>query len=82
MTTTTLTGADFERDANGARTAATRGPVFITDHGRAAHVLLTIDDYLRLANGHMTIAEAFAQPGADFDFDPPRMGLVSRPATD
>lgn len=58
-----------------------RGPVFITDHGRVAHVLMAIDDYQRLTGGHMTVAEALAQPATDFDFDPPRMGFVSRPAT-
>jgi hypothetical protein len=52
-----------------------RGPVFITDRGRPAHVLLTIEDYQRLADGNMSLAEALAQPGdSEFAFKPPRVG--------
>jgi prevent-host-death family protein len=75
MTTmTTVTSREFNQDTSGAKKAAARGPVFITDRGRPAHVLLTIDDYLRLTGAQMSLAEALAQPAADFDFDPPRIG--------
>lgn len=74
MTVTTLTSREFNQDTSGAKKAASQGPVFITDRGRPAHVLLTIEDYLRLTGGHMSVAEALAQPGADFEFDPPRLG--------
>ena len=70
---TTLTSREFNQDTSGAKKAASEGPVFITDRGRPAHVLLTIQDYLRLTGGHMSLAEALAQTGADFDFDPPRL---------
>ncbi|MBV8925308.1 MAG: type II toxin-antitoxin system Phd/YefM family antitoxin [Bradyrhizobium sp.] len=80
MTVTTLTSREFNQDTSGAKKAAARGPVFITDRGKPAHVLLTIADYLRLTGGQMSLAEALAQPGADFDFDPPRIGTgVFRP---
>jgi hypothetical protein len=39
-----------------------------------AHVLLTIEEYLRLTGRQMSLAEALAQPDADFEFDPPRVG--------
>jgi prevent-host-death family protein len=74
MTVTTLTSREFNQDASGAKKAATRGPVFITDRGRPAHVLLTIEDYRRLAGGNMSLAEALAQANEDFAFDPPRVG--------
>jgi prevent-host-death family protein len=75
MTVTTLTSREFNQDASGAKKAARRGPVFITDRGRPAHVLMTIEDYQRLAGGSMSLAEALAQRGgADFAFDPPRIG--------
>ena len=82
MTVTTLTSREFNQDASGAKKAARRGPVFITDRGRPAHVLLTIEDYLRLTGGNMSLAEAIAQEGrADFDFDPPRLdGGIFKPA--
>jgi prevent-host-death family protein len=76
MAVTTLTSREFNQDASGAKKAAQRGPVFITNRGRPAHVLLTIEDYQRLAGGNMSLADALAQPGvADFVFDPPYVGV-------
>jgi len=75
MAVTTLTSREFNQDTSGAKKAARRGPVFITDRGRPAHVLLTIEDYRRLTGGDISLAEALAQPGnADFEFKPPRLG--------
>lgn len=75
MTVTTLTSREFNQDTSGAKKAARHGPVFITDRGRPAHVLLTIEEYQRLTGGHMSLAEALAQQcDSDFDFDPPRVG--------
>ncbi|MBN9276095.1 MAG: type II toxin-antitoxin system Phd/YefM family antitoxin [Hyphomicrobium sp.] len=76
MTITTMTSREFNQDTSGAKKAASNGPVFITDRGRPAHVLLTIEEYQRLTGGHMSLLEALGQPGeaADFDFDPPRIG--------
>jgi hypothetical protein len=51
--------------------------VFITDRGQPTHVLLTIEDYQRLAVGTMSLAAALAQPGdAYFAFDPAHVGGV------
>jgi prevent-host-death family protein len=82
MTVTTLTSREFNQDASGAKKAARRGPVFITDRGRPAHVLLTIEDYRRLAGGSMSLADALAQSdvAADFEFEPPRVGGMVKPA--
>jgi prevent-host-death family protein len=75
MPATTLTSREFNQDTSRAKKAARRGPVFITDRGRPAHVLLTIEDYRRLTGGEMTLAEALDQPGnVDFEFEPPRFG--------
>jgi prevent-host-death family protein len=81
MKATTFTSREFDQDINGAMKAARRGPVFITDRGRPTHVLLTIEDYQRLVGGHLSLAEALAQPGADLEFDPPRVGSgIVKPA--
>jgi hypothetical protein len=49
--------------------------------GRPAYVLLTIEDYRRLAGGNMSLAEALAQSNvADFEFKPPRVGGFIKPA--
>jgi prevent-host-death family protein len=80
MTITTISSRDFNQDASGAKRAASQGPVFITDRGRPAHVLLSIDDYRRLTNEAANIAELLAMPGiADIEFEPPRVDLVQRP---
>ena len=74
MSVTTLTSREFNQDTSRAKKAAEGGPVFITDRGRPAHVLLTIEDYQRLTDGNLSLCEALAQPGeADFEFDPRRI---------
>jgi len=81
MTVTTLTSREFNQDISGAKNAAQRGPVFITDRGRPAYVLLTIEDYQRLACSNMSLVEALAQSDvADFEFKPPRVGGMVKPA--
>ncbi len=75
MTITTLSSRLFNQDTSGAKKAASKGPVFITDRGRPAHVLLTIEEYQRLAGKTVSLAEALAQTeGGDFDFDPKPIG--------
>jgi hypothetical protein len=56
--------------------------VFITDRGRLAHVLLTIEEYQRITGSQTSIVELLAMPGvADIDFEPPRLsGDLYRPA--
>jgi len=74
MSITTLSSREFNRDASKAKKAAMRGPVFITDRGRPAHVLLSLAEYQRITSGHGDIVELLAMPdGADIEFDPPRL---------
>ena len=82
MTITTLSSREFNQDASGAKKAASKGPVFITDRGRPAHVLLTIEDYQRLTGEHMSLLQALQQGGgkADFTFQPDTLDLPVRPA--
>jgi prevent-host-death family protein len=81
MTVTTVTSRQFNQDASGAKKAARRGPVFITDRGQPAHVLLTIEEYRRLTGDNMSLAAALAQSGEnEFEFDPPRVDSITRPA--
>jgi prevent-host-death family protein len=74
MTITTLSSREFNQDTSRAKQAASRGPVFITDRGRPAHVLLSIEDYQKLAGSRATIIDQLAMPGVeDIEFDPPRL---------
>ena len=83
MTITTLSSREFNQDTSRAKKAAQEGPVFITDRGEPAHVLLSIEQYRKLTGGRMSAAEALAQPdapGVDFEFDPPRARIGLKPA--
>lgn len=73
MATTTITSREFNQNASGAKKAASKGPVIITDRGKPAHVLMTIEEYRRITGRKMSLAEALAQPDATFDFEPPRL---------
>jgi prevent-host-death family protein len=79
MPITTLSSREFNQDTSRAKKAAKKGPVFITDRGRPAHVLLNIDEYRRLTGGQVSLGEALAQSDiADFEFTPPRVGDLFR----
>ena len=65
MTITTLSSRELNQDVSRAKKATRSGPVFITDRGRPAHVLLGIDEYRRLAGGRRKIADLLAMPGAE-----------------
>ena len=82
MGSTTLSSRAFNQDASKAKKAAAGGPVFITDRGRPAHVLLTIEDYHRLLGGGASIVDLLsgdAQAGDDFEV-PLVSGAWVRPA--
>jgi prevent-host-death family protein len=84
MTVTTLSSREFNQDTGRAKKAAEKGPVFITNRGKPAHVLLSIEEYRRLSGTGRSLLEAIAQPGGpeyDFDFDPPKLdGSWLKPA--
>ncbi|MDR1659781.1 MAG: type II toxin-antitoxin system Phd/YefM family antitoxin, partial [Desulfovibrio sp.] len=63
METTTLSGRDFNQYSSEARRAANKGPVFITDRGRPAHVLMSIEFYRCLTGSQENIADLLAMPG-------------------
>ena len=74
MSITVMTSSAFNRHLSKAKRDASKGPVFITDRGRLAHVLLTIEDYQRIAEKRPSIVELLAMPQtADVEFEPPRM---------
>jgi prevent-host-death family protein len=82
LAATTSTSREFNQDAGRAKKAAAKGPVFITDRGRPAHVLLSIDEYRRLTASGRSLLDAIADDSedGDFEFDPPRLvGPIGRP---
>ena len=80
MTITTLTSREFNQDASRAKRAANDGPVFITDRGRLAHVLLTVEAFHRLSGTVPNIVDLLAMPeAAGIDFEPPPLQGVFKP---
>ena len=76
-----FTSREFNQDAARAKKAALAGPVFITDRGRPAHVLLSIGEYQRLTGKGRTLLDAVSEwDGGEFAFEPVRLGDVSRVA--
>jgi prevent-host-death family protein len=72
---TTLSSREFNQDTSRAKKAARKGPVFITDRGRPAHVLLSIEEYEKISNKQENILALLAMPEAgEIEFEPPRLG--------
>ena len=81
MAITTISSRELNQDVTSAKKAAKNGPVFITDRGKFAHVLLSIEEYRRLTKQCRNIADSLAMPGAqDIEFEPGHMIIEIRPA--
>jgi len=75
MSITTVTSREFNHDVSKAKKAAFSGPVFITDRGHTAHVLLTIDEYREITNQKESIVDLLAMSeAANIEFDPKPLG--------
>jgi prevent-host-death family protein len=79
---TTVSSREFNQDTGRAKRAARRGPVVITDRGRPSHVLLTFEEYNRLASrGHNVIDLLGAPVGIeDVELEIPTLRDPARPA--
>jgi hypothetical protein len=81
MTITTLSSRQFNQDAGKAKKAAQGGPVFITDRGKPAHVLLTFDAYQKMAGSGANIADLLFMPGIeDIEIELPNYRDLARGA--
>jgi prevent-host-death family protein len=78
-----MTSREFNQDTGAAKRAAQDGPVYITDRGKPAHVLMTFDDYKMLADDGKTILDLLsATPGiGDIEFEIPKDRSLPKPAT-
>lgn len=82
MSITTLSSRELNQDVSRAKKAARGGPVFITDRGRPAHVLLTIEEYQRLTGSQENIIDMLGLPLGveDIELEVPPMRDLARPA--
>lgn len=80
MTISTFSSREFNQDVSKIKKATANGPVFITDRGHPAHVLLSIEDYLKLTKTNESIVDLLAMPDlSDIEFEVPKMtGKVYR----
>jgi prevent-host-death family protein len=80
--TTRISSREFNQDTSGAKRAAEDGPVYITDRGRPAHVLLTFDAYEELIGRHRVV-DLLSQPSGveDIELTPPVDDEPAEPAT-
>jgi len=74
MSISTFSSREFNHDVSKAKRAALSGPVFITDRGHTAHVLLTIEEYQEITDKKESIVELLAmQEAAEIEFEPQRL---------
>lgn len=72
---TTVSSREFNQNISAAKRAANAGPVIITDRGRPAHVLLSIEHYRYLTGARGDIVQLLAMP-EDIDFEPASLQSV------
>lgn len=81
MSIVTLSSRELNQDVSRAKKAAQSGPVFITDRGKPAHVLLSFAEYQRLTQQRRNIADALSMPVAvACDFEAPRADIAVQAA--
>ena len=74
MSISTFTSREFNQDVSKIKKATAQGPVFITDRGHLSHVLLSMEDYLKLSKTKETIVDLLAMPDSEnIEFEPPRI---------
>jgi PHD/YefM family antitoxin component YafN of YafNO toxin-antitoxin module len=57
-----ITSRDFNQDVSQAKRAARIEPVFVTDRGKATHVLMSVEAYRKLTGQTETIVDLLAMP--------------------
>jgi prevent-host-death family protein len=73
---TTLSSREVNQDLSRAKRATRKGPVFITDRGRPAHVLMSIGEYRKITKKSENILDLLYMPeAAEIDFEPPPLHL-------
>lgn len=82
-----ISSREFNQDVGKAKRATKQGPVFITDRGTPAHVLLTVEDYYKLIGETQSVADLLSMPvtiseDAEIVFNPSRSTQVNHREVD
>lgn len=59
-----MTSREFNQDTARAKREAKNGPVFVTDRGKPTHVLLTVEEFERMAAPRRSILDALYDPAS------------------
>jgi PHD/YefM family antitoxin component YafN of YafNO toxin-antitoxin module len=79
MEITTLSARKFNQWPSEAKRAANNGPVFITDRGQPAYVLMRMELYQRMTGSEKTIIDLLTMPeDVDVDLEIPRSRELAR----
>lgn len=74
---TTLTSRQFNQEVSRAKRAADEGPVFITDRGRPAHVLMSYAHYQMLSGGTRNMVDMLGMASdTEIGFEPPHLNIA------
>ena len=80
---TTFSSREFNQDTGRVKKATESGPVFITDRGRPAHVLMTFTEYQRVTGKKRNILDLVGMKGAgEIDFEPAKITTLIKPISD
>lgn len=79
---TSMSSREFNQGTGSAKKAACRGPVYITDRGRPAFVLMSYDHYRQLLDDQPSLVDLLSlTPGiGDIEFEIPRFDDTGEPA--
>ena len=64
-----VTSREFNQDVSRAKRLALVEPVFVTDRGRASHVLISIDAWRQLSGERENMTQLLAAPPGDARLD-------------
>ena len=74
MSIVTISSREFNQDVSKAKKNARNNPVVITDRGKPAHVLLSIEQYRKITGADKNILDLLGMPAtAHIQFDPPKI---------
>lgn len=80
---TTFSSREFNQDTGRVKKASEAGPVFITDRGKPAHVLMTFTEYQRVTGKKKNILDLVGMKGAgEIDFEPAKIALFTNSTAD
>ena len=74
MEINTVSSRKFNQDISKIKRATSNGPIFVTNRGRATHVLMTIEEYYKITGKNENIVDLLAMKSdLEIDFDPPKL---------